>query len=392
MSLGVWIFIIGLLLSVMLHEAGHMATAKHYGMKVTKYFVGFGPTLFSFRRGETEYGVKAIPAGGFVKIVGMTDLEEIEPGDEDRAFYKAPAKQRAVVLSAGSLTHFVLAFVLVYVTLVFVGLPASSTVVGEVSRCLPVAPATECTPSDPLSPAAEAGLRPGDRIVAFNGLPVQEWETDLTRAIRAHAGGPATVDVERDGRPLAIRVQPRVVVHPDPDNPGKTIQVTQIGLRPRERIERAGFVEGAGDTLGQMRTISWGTLKGIVSLPGQIPNAVRSAVSGRERTADQPISLVGAAQFSSDFRTALGILAALNFFIGVLNLLPLLPLDGGHLAILGYESLRSRFARWLRLPDPGRVDIRKLMPVAYVVVLVLGSLSLLLIYADVTNPITNPFG
>ena len=280
----------------MLHEAGHLLTAKRFGMKATKYFVGFGPTLWSFRRGETEYGVKAIPAGGFVKIVGMTDLEEIEPGDEDRVFYKAPAQQRAVVLSAGSLTHFVLAFVLVYVTLVLVGLPASSTVVGEVSQCLPVAPATECTPSDPPSPAAEAGLRrrrPDRRVQRSAGA---DWETDLTRAIRAHQGGPADLDVERDGRPVSIRVQPRVVVRPDPDNPGKTVQVTQIGLRPRERIERAGFVEGAGDTLGQMRSISWGTLKGIVSLPGQIPNAVRSALSGRERTADQPISLVGAAQ------------------------------------------------------------------------------------------------
>ena len=196
MTFGVIAFIVAILASVMLHEAGHFAMAKAFGMKVTQFFVGFGPTLWSVRRGETEYGVKAIPAGGFVKIVGMTELEEVPAADRPRAFYRQPAPQRAVVLAAGSTMHFVIAFVLIWFVLSGLGLPALTTTVGSVSPCITQDDAARCTSADPASPAALAGIRPGDRIVAIDGRPVTEWSNDVAMMVRAHGAGPLTVVVE----------------------------------------------------------------------------------------------------------------------------------------------------------------------------------------------------
>src|SRR3954454_9026280 len=170
-TLGVLVFVVALLLSVMLHEFGHFATAKRYGMKATRFFVGFGPTLWSTRRGETEYGVKAIPAGGFVKIIGMTPLEDVEPGDEDRAFYRQPAGQRVVVLAAGSVIHLLIAFFIIFGVLAAFGDPLhseTSLTVGYTTTCIPTDPARGCTPADPKAPAYRV-LHAGDRITAVDG-------------------------------------------------------------------------------------------------------------------------------------------------------------------------------------------------------------------------------
>ncbi len=396
MGLGVLAFVVALIASIMLHEAGHLVTAKKFGMKAVQYFVGFGPTLWSFRRGETEYGVKGIPAGGFVKIVGMTDLEEIAPEDEDRAFYRQPAPQRAVVLAAGSFMHFVLALFLIYLTLVALGLPQSTREVSFVSTCV-TKKEPDCK-DQPASPAKLAGLRKGDTVVAFDGQPVESWNEDFADRVRTHPAGPATVTVDRDGRRLDLEVDVVRIDREDREHPGRLVNTGVIGLTPVLVYERVGPLAAMTETFKGMGSLFSGTAEAIVKIPGQVPDAFRQAFGDEERDpADNLTGIVGAAQLSGqavrsgrivDF---LFLLAGLNVFIGVLNLLPLLPLDGGHLAILGYEQARSALARLFGRRDPGRVDIRKLMPGAYLVIVFFAGLTLLLLYSDITNPVANPF-
>jgi membrane-associated protease RseP (regulator of RpoE activity) len=204
--LGILIFVLALLFSIMLHEAGHFVTAKKFGMKVTQFFVGFGQTLWSRRKGETEYGVKAIPAGGFVKIVGMTELEDIDPADEPRSFRRQPGWQRIIVLAAGSFMHFVLAFVLLFALAVGIGLasPGTSTTIGAVDTCVPASLTAACKPSNPASPAKQVGIRAGDKIIAVAGKPVRNW-AQMGKVLRSQpAGTPVTVTVQRAGRQLTL--------------------------------------------------------------------------------------------------------------------------------------------------------------------------------------------
>ena len=204
------IFIVALLFSVMLHEAGHFVTAKKFGMKVTRFFVGFGPTLWSTWRGETEYGIKALPFGGFVKIIGMHSLDDVDdPADEPRSFRRHPAWQRIVVLCAGSFMHFVLAFLLIFGLALGIGIENDNTTqLGTISSCV-AANVTQldngiCTASDQPSPAKLAGLQLGDKVIAFDGKPVSNW-TQLGNAIRAvRPGSPVTITVVRDGKTLTL--------------------------------------------------------------------------------------------------------------------------------------------------------------------------------------------
>src|SRR6478609_2853230 len=246
-ALGIVLFALAIGVSLMLHEAGHMLTAKRFGMKVTQYFVGFGPTLYSFRRGETEYGVKAIPAGGFVKIVGMTPQEEIEdPADEPRAMWRAPIGQRTVVLAAGSITHFLLAIVIIYCAAVFAALPnpeytkqsdqiLQTTAVGYVAQCFtPTGDSqtekADCTAADTPAPAAAAGLASGDVVVSVAGKPTSQW-SDVTGAITGQPAGKAVpVVVERDGVQRTLQVTP--VTLPKQDAAGNVVQgetVVRVG-------------------------------------------------------------------------------------------------------------------------------------------------------------------
>jgi membrane-associated protease RseP (regulator of RpoE activity) len=207
--LGVAIFVVALLGSIMLHEAGHFATAKWFGMKATQFFVGFGRTIWSRQKGETEYGVKAIPAGGFVKIVGMTDLEEVDPADEPRSFRRQPGWQRIIVLAAGSFMHFVLAFVLLFIVAAGIGLETGSagTTVGAVESCVPANVNLGCAKSDPKSPASEAGVRVGDKIVSIAGIRVTSW-TQMGKAIRAqHTGSAVPVVVDRRGQLITLHAK-----------------------------------------------------------------------------------------------------------------------------------------------------------------------------------------
>jgi len=418
--IGIVIFALGILVSVCLHEAGHMGTAKAFGMKVTRYFAGFGPTLWSFRKGETEYGVKAIPLGGFVKIVGMTPQDDdVAPADEHRAMWRFPVWKRTVVMSAGSVTHFLLGIVILWGIFAFVPLPEDKLLqsqpvqLNEVVDCVAAKwefdPATkrakDCVAGvDPVSPARQVGLRPGDVITAVDGQPVAGWDA-LTTKVRAAGGKSISLTYERDGvtstvrasLPLAQRVKQDVA-----RDPNKTAE--QVTAADLERVGVLGItpvvpkmVHGPGAAFGmagdQTVLMFQGTFAAMKKFPEKVPK-LWEALTGAERDKETPISVVGASRIggelfqAGEWPTFLVMLAALNFFVGIFNLLPLLPLDGGHIAIAWFEKVRSWFYARLGRPDPGRVDYYKLMPVTYAVILLFAGFTLLTVAADIVNPIT----
>jgi membrane-associated protease RseP (regulator of RpoE activity) len=409
-ALGIVLFALAILVSVCLHEAGHMITAKRFGMKVTKYFAGFGPTLWSFKRGETEYGIKAIPLGGFVKIVGMTPQDDdVEPGDEHRAMWRFPVWKRTVVLSAGSITHFILGFVLLWITASFVGMPNPALAdpqpaVINVQPCvIPTTEVRECGAGDPVSPASQAGLQTGDRILAVAGKPVNTWE-DLLLTLREVPPGPSTLLIERGGSQQTVNVNLAEVERykETRNSDGELVQTTNTEKRSALGVGREltiplevtyGPVEGFTKSIGFTGDAFVGTWTAMKKVPEKLPK-LWAALSGEERDPETPISVVGASRLGGEtveqsrWSLFLLILASLNFFVGVFNLLPLLPLDGGHIAISWFERARSWLYAKLKRPDPGRVDYYKLMPLTYVVILVFGGFTLLTVAADIVNPIT----
>jgi membrane-associated protease RseP (regulator of RpoE activity) len=387
--LGILIFVLAMLFSIMLHEAGHFATAKKFGMKVTQFFVGFGQTLWSTRRGETEYGVKAIPAGGFVKIVGMTDMEDVDPADEPRSFRRQPGWQRIIVLAAGSFMHFALAFVLLFILAVGIGLanPSNSTTVGTIDTCVPANLNAACTAKSPASPAKQVGIRAGDKIIAVAGTPVRDW-TQMGKVLRSQpAGTPVAVTVERGGKQLTLTPSLAVVS-------GR--KGSYLGISPVVVFQRSGPVGSvtyAGSQFGQIVAGSAGV---VASLPRAIPDLF--AKNRADTPGGNVTSVVGAADVTGQVVAApigwrarvavvLLIIASLNIFIGLFNLLPLLPLDGGHLAVVIYERCRAWLARLRGKPDPGPVDYRRLVPVSVGVFALLVGFGLLLIMADLVNPV-----
>jgi membrane-associated protease RseP (regulator of RpoE activity) len=397
--LGALLFVLALVLSIVLHEAGHMVCARWSGGKVTEFFFGFGPKLWSFRRGETEYGVKAIPAGGYVKIVGMTDLDEIEPGDEDRALKNKPAGRRLLTLSAGSLTHFLIALVLFFLSPILFGVLKADTSakIGSVAACMtPDGHTTGCDPATQRSPAAKAGLAAGDVITAVNGTAIADFDA-LTRALHAlPANQPATLAYTT---PSGARQTTTVVpVHSasvtDPD--GGTAPGSLIGLGQATYTRHYNPISAISYSGGQFWQGVTGTFKGLASIPASIPKLFTSTVDHTQRSTDSPVGVVGMAQISGSiigeagFAGFFSMVAFINVFIGIFNLMPILPLDGGHIAILLYEEARKRVYKLLRRPAPGRVDLNKLMPVAYAFLLVFVGLTLLLLAADITNPIRLP--
>jgi membrane-associated protease RseP (regulator of RpoE activity) len=387
--LGVIIFVLALLISIMLHEAGHFVTAKKFGMKVTQFFVGFGQTVWSRRKGETEYGVKAIPAGGFVKILGMTELDDVDPADEPRTFRRHPGWQRAIVLAAGSFMHFALAFVLLFLLAAGIGLAAASksTSVGAIDACVPANVSAACTQRDPASPAKAAGLKAGDKIVAIAGTPVHSWN-QMGKAIRRQpAGHQVAVTVDRHGRLLTVHTKFAKI---------KGRSGSYLGVSPVVVFQRSSplsAVSYAGSQFGQMLV---GSAKVVASLPRAVPDLFSK---NRANTpGGQVTSVVGAGDVTGQVLAArigwqpkvglvLLIVASLNIFVGAFNLLPLLPLDGGHLAVVIYERARAWLARLRGRPDPGPVDFRRLIPVSVGVFALLVGLGLLLIMADLVNPV-----
>ena len=418
-ALGIILFAFGILFAVCVHEAGHMVAAKAFGMKVTRYFVGFGPTLWSFRRHETEYGVKALPLGGFVKIVGMTPQDDdVEPADEKRAMWRFPVWKRTVVMTAGSFTHFILAIVALWVLFAVVGIPdearagESPAKIREVASCVKVDweydPVTRapraCDPgTDPASPATRAGLRAGDVITAIDGQPTPTFDA-MRERLAAVGGRPVEVTYARDGETHATTVTPINVERIRTDTT-KT-RYADIGDGDLERgyvlgvsmdidypTTTYGPVEAVGKTFSALGTLAQRTFESMRHIPEKIPNLFR-AIMGEERDPETPVSVVGASRIGGelfeigDWATMLSLFATLNLFFGVFNLFPLLPMDGGHIAIAWFERVRSWIAAKRGRPDPGRVDYYKLAPITLGVIGILGVFVLLTVTADIVNPIT----
>jgi membrane-associated protease RseP (regulator of RpoE activity) len=391
---GVLIFVVALLTSVMLHELGHFLTAKKFGMRVTQFFVGFGTTLWSVFRGETEYGVKALPLGGFVKITGMTRLEEVEVAQEPRAFSNKPGWQRIIVLAAGSFMHFVLALFLLVALGLGVGiLNYNSNVVSSLTSCVPASVAA-LSSSNPCSgtglrpsPAHLAGMRPGDRIISVAGKPVRTWD-QLHAVLKSE---PANVKlplvVVRDGRDVTLTVSLAHI-------PGRAVPF--LGVEPAEYYQRLGPLSAVAFAGTQFADTVSSSAEAVGKLPAALPDLFSK---NRAKTAAGQVSSVyGVGEVTGDVVEAslpwqakvslvLYLIASLNIFVGLFNLLPLLPLDGGHLAVVIFERIRAWFARLRGRPDPGLVDIQKLVPVSLLVFAVLVGVGTLLIAADIFNPV-----
>jgi membrane-associated protease RseP (regulator of RpoE activity) len=388
-----------------------MITAKRFGMKVTKYFVGFGPTVFSFQRGETEYGLKAIPLGGFCKIVGMTPQDDdVAPEDQPRAMWRYPVWKRTVVMSAGSITHFLLAVVAMWFAAVFVGLPnpaipqdvaeqRTAPAMVQVGDCIQInLTQTPCALGENgrPGPAAQAGLRTGDVITQVGSTPIANYG-QLTDVIRATPPGPTPFTYVRDGQTGTATVDLVAAQRPPLDDPTGTVREVAVAGISWTTNEKPFLTYGPVDAIGATGdfsvTIVKGTFEALQRIPEKIPALWRS-ITGEERDPDTPISVVGASRLGGEAVQAglpevfMSIFISLNVFIGVFNLLPLLPLDGGHIAIAWYEKVRSWIYARLKKPDPGRVDYYKLMPLTYVVILIGGAFTLLTITADVINPIS----
>ncbi|MDX6246360.1 MAG: hypothetical protein QOE76_4083 [Frankiales bacterium] len=395
-QLGWLLFFVALIVSVCIHEAGHFVMAKRFGMKATQFFAGFGPTLWSFQRGETEYGVKAIPAGGFVKIIGMTDLEEIAPEDESRAFYRQAGWKRTIVLAAGSFMHFVIALVLIWMGLLLVGTTKTSLTLTSVG-CVKAQVSDTCSKATP-APAQAAGLLPGDTLISYDGVKLTSWD-QFSQTVQAHGLAPATVQYERDGVLKTVTMTPATVTD---STTGKALLLANGKPAPKIGVSSVKTTTYNALTAIPVTFSTFGsgvsqTVTGVTKLPDQISRAFDK---GRT-AANSPASVVGVGKIAGDALASgsfadrvagfLGIVAALNLFVGLFNLLPLLPLDGGHIAILWFEGVRSRLARLFHRPDPGRVDIVKLTPALYAVLILIVGLSVTLLAADIVNPIANPF-
>lgn len=396
---GIILFALCIGVCLAIHEAAHLGTARMFGMKVRRYFVGFGPTIWSTRRGETEYGLKAIPAGGFCDIAGMTALDELSPDEHKRAMWRYPVWKRTVVMASGSISHFILGFFVLYLLAVSIGLPNSGQrpVIDDVSKCAQsVASAgpnkveyVPCKPGDP-APAKVAGMRAGDEIVAVNGTATSTWDevTGTLRPLR----GPTSVVVERDGQRKTLNVdiaKVRTVV----GEPGqeRVVDAGALGVQKKLRFDYNPLT-AVGGAVAFTGDIFVNVLEGITRLPEKLP-LLLEAIAGGERQQDTPMSVVGASQIGGEVVEAglwpffFLLLALVNFGLGVFNLLPLLPLDGGHIAVSWYERVRDWFRRLRGLAAGGPVDYTKLAPVTMVVVAIGGTYMVVAIVADIVNPI-----
>lgn len=423
--LGILVFAFGLLFSIAWHELGHLSTAKLFGIRVPQYMVGFGPTIFSRRKGETEYGIKAIPLGGYIRMIGMfppgadgriearstspfrgmiedarsAAFEELQPGDETRLFYTRKPWKRVIVMFAGPFMNLILAVAIFLGVSMSFGFATQTTTVGGVQQCV-IAQSEKrdtCRSGDPVSPAKAAGLQEGDKIVAFNGTPVDDWAT-LSERIRQTIG-PATLTVERDGERTQLQatlIENRVAKK-DADGEvvkDQWVRAGYLGFAAQTEIQPLGFV----DSVGRMGDMLENGVESIIALPSKVPALWDAAFDGGERADDSPVGVVGAARIGGEVMNLdvpaqnqiammLFLLAGFNLSLFLFNMLPLLPLDGGHIAGALWESVRRRGARLLRRPDPGPFDVAKLMPVAYVVAGLFICFTLLVLVADLVNPV-----
>ncbi len=443
--LGVLFMATGVAASIALHEVGHLLPAKRFGVRVTQYMVGFGPTLWSRRRGETEYGVKVVPLGGYIRMIGMfpprpgdrpgtvrvsstgrfsqlvdearaASLEEVRPGDEARVFYRLSVPKKVLVMMGGPLMNLLIGVVLLtfVVTVHGVATAQPGAVVASVSRCVvPVTEAgdaTTCT-DQPKTPALLAGVQPGDRIVSIAGQPVADTQ-DVGELIRPRVDEPVQIVLERDGKQLTVTATPIRNVVPvldadgvpvtDPDGTTRTTEAGFLGVRSSPPV--AYVAQPVTAVPGMLWSYVSGTAQALVHVPERMVGVWQAAFGGAEREVDSPMSVVGVGRVAGEASTGkydslvgdsaadkvwflVGLLAALNFMLFLFNLIPLLPLDGGHVAGALWEGLKRQIAKLRGRPDPGYVDVAKALPIAYTVSMVLLGASLLLIYADVVKPV-----
>ena len=407
-----------LMVSVALHEVGHMLPAKLFGVKVPKYFVGFGRTLWSTRRGDTEYGVKLVPLGGFVQLLGMyppedpaarqtrlqqvaddaraAEWQDITPADHGRLFYEKKTWQKLIVMVGGITMNLLLAFVLWWGVIGLHGVYRPQLQVAGISACVitEVREDATCTPSDPPSPAALAGLQAGDRIVEFNGVAVAEY-ADLTDLIRGNLDREARLVVERDGVRTSLAPVTTVVTQVyDELDPGRRVAAGWLGVHPTVELVKGGPGQAVEDLWLQSRQ----AVVTLLQFPVKVWNVVADLVTGQPRDVYGPISILGASTLAGEVATSdasvgsrvasfAQLLASVNLFLALFNLVPLPPLDGGHLVSAAYEGLRRFVARALGKPDPGHVDTAKMLPVTYVVAGFLLLAGVALIVADIVSPI-----
>ncbi|MFF9089627.1 M50 family metallopeptidase [Streptomyces sp. NPDC014991] len=423
--LGIVVFAVGLLVSIAWHELGHLSTAKLFGIRVPQYMVGFGPTIWSRKKGDTEYGIKAVPLGGYIRMIGMfppdgqgrvsarstspwrgmiedarsAAFEELQPGDETRMFYTRRPWKRVIVMFAGPAMNLVLAIALFLTVLMGFGIQQQTTTVASVSPCV-IAQSQHrdsCKKSDPESPAARAGMEKGDRIVSFGGVPTKDWNT-LSDLIRDSAGKNVAIVVDRKGHELTLHAKIAENRVARKDAAGNYV----------DGYVKAGFL-GFGSATGVVKqdfgeSVTWmgdrvgDAVDSLVALPGKIPALWDAAFGDGPREPDSPMGIVGAARVTGEIATLdipasqqlamfVFVLAGFNLSLFLFNMLPLLPLDGGHIAGALWESLRRNLARVLRRPDPGPFDVAKLMPVAYVVAGIFVCFTVLVLIADVVNPV-----
>jgi membrane-associated protease RseP (regulator of RpoE activity) len=425
-ALGVLAFAFGLLASIALHEIGHMVPAKRFGVRVTQYMVGFGPTVFSRRRGETEYGLKAIPLGGYIRMIGMvppradgkrsrwprrmgelveefraTSRTEVTPADEHRQFYRLTPGKKMIVMLGGPSMNLLIFFVLTVLLYGLIGVRAPTTTVGSVSNCVVSSTVSDQTCPAPTSPGyrkapANGVLQPGDKITAINGTAIKNW-SDSVRIIEASAQKTITLSVRRDGKPVQLRITP--VLNTKYTGTGtETKQAGFIGISTTEAYQRL--------TPGQIRSVIWQQLglsvDALKQFPAKIGSLVGTVFQGKPRDQNGAVGVVGLGRIGGEIADSpqvaaldkismlLSLLASVNLLLFFFNLLPLLPLDGGHVAGALVEAVRRGVARLRKRPRLIFVDVAQLVPVMYVVASILIVFSVLVMYADIVKPITLP--